>query len=161
MKNHVQIYIPKCPRTYEKHLLNLLKSSRYFHKHIDHIETLEKLCQTMKWHLLKTQLRISQFLKIEEYFLSFSTLSLLFPCIFLILNVAFIPGKKPSALCKFKFAMKQPTLASFFFLKISPMIRINRHRVHGEKILTNVCRRPLTLVGPQNTVMFHFNETTD
>ena len=27
MKNQVQIYVPKCPGMYEKHLLNLLQSS--------------------------------------------------------------------------------------------------------------------------------------
>ena len=50
LKNHVQIYVPKCPRTYEK-LLNLLKSSipDIFTSTLTifSVETLEKLCQAM------------------------------------------------------------------------------------------------------------------
>ena len=50
MKNHVQIYVPKCPRTYEK-LLNLLKSSipDIFTSTLTifSVETLEKLCLAM------------------------------------------------------------------------------------------------------------------
>ena len=51
MKNHEQIYVPKCPRTYEKHPLNLLKlsipdiSTRTLT--IFSVETLSKLYQTM------------------------------------------------------------------------------------------------------------------
>ena len=59
MKNHVQIYVPKRPRTYEKHLLNLLKSSIPYISAstltMFSIEILEKLCQTMYWRLLKTR----------------------------------------------------------------------------------------------------------
>ena len=61
MKNHIHIYVQTRPRSYENHLLNLLKSSIP-----DSIKTPEKMCQTFQWHLLKTQLRISQFLKIDE-----------------------------------------------------------------------------------------------
>ena len=49
MKNHAQIYVPKCSRTYKK--LNLLKSSipDIFTSMLTifSVETLEKLCQTM------------------------------------------------------------------------------------------------------------------
>ena len=51
MKNHVQIYVPKCHRTYAKHLLNLLKSSIpdifTFMLTIFSVKTLEKVCQTI------------------------------------------------------------------------------------------------------------------
>ena len=51
MKNHVQIYVTKRPRTYGKHLLNLLKSSipdiSASTLTIFSVEILEKLCQTM------------------------------------------------------------------------------------------------------------------
>ena len=51
MKNHVQIFVPKGPRTYEKHLLNLLKSSipdiSTSLLTIFSVEILEKLCQTV------------------------------------------------------------------------------------------------------------------
>ena len=51
MKNHVQIYVPKRPRTYEKRLLNLLKSSIPYISAstltMFSVEILEKLCQTM------------------------------------------------------------------------------------------------------------------
>ena len=51
MKNRVQIYVPKRPRTYDKHVLNLLKSSipDIFTSTLTifSVETLEKLCQTM------------------------------------------------------------------------------------------------------------------
>ena len=51
MKKHIQIYVPKRPRTYKKYLLNLLKSSipDIFTSTLTifSVETLEKLCQTM------------------------------------------------------------------------------------------------------------------
>ena len=51
MKNHVQIYVPKRPRTYKKHLLNLSKSSipdiSASTLTIFSVKILEKLCQTM------------------------------------------------------------------------------------------------------------------
>ena len=57
MKNHVQIYVLKCPRTYKKHLLNLLKSSipdiSTSMLTIFSVQTHEKLCQTMQWRLIK------------------------------------------------------------------------------------------------------------
>ena len=69
MKNHIQIYVPKCPRTYKKHLVNLLRS---FIPDISmltilSVDTLEKMCQTAQWRLLKTRLWISQFLKIDPF----------------------------------------------------------------------------------------------
>ena len=74
MKSHVQIYIPKRHRTYEKHLLNLLKSSipdiSASTLTIFSVEILEKLCQTI-WRLHKTRLQIFQFLKIDKYFCPF------------------------------------------------------------------------------------------
>ena len=82
MKNHVQVYVPKCPRTHEKHLLNLLTS--YIPDIsanmliICRIKVLEKLCQTMLWRPLKTQLQISQFLRIDKHFCHFLH-SCLFP----------------------------------------------------------------------------------
>ena len=49
--NHIQIYVQKRPRTYEKHQLNLLKSFipdiSTSTSTIYSVETLEKLCQTM------------------------------------------------------------------------------------------------------------------
>ena len=51
MKSKVQICVPKRPRTYENHLLNLLKSSipdiSSSMLTIFSIKTPEKLCQTM------------------------------------------------------------------------------------------------------------------
>ena len=51
LKNHIQIYVPKRPRTYEKHPLNFLKSSipdiSASTLTIFSVEILEKLCQTM------------------------------------------------------------------------------------------------------------------
>ena len=65
MKNCVQIYVPKRPRTYEKHLLNLLEPSisEIFTSTLTifSVKSLEKLCQTMSWRLLKTQLCIVSF----------------------------------------------------------------------------------------------------
>ena len=50
-KNHVQIYVRICPRTYEKNLLNLLKSSipDIFTSTLTifSVETIETLCQSM------------------------------------------------------------------------------------------------------------------
>ena len=50
MKNHIQIYVPKCPRAYEKHL-DLLKSTipDIFTSILTilSIKTLEKLCGTL------------------------------------------------------------------------------------------------------------------
>ena len=69
MKKHIQIYVPKCPRTYEKNLLNLLKSSipdiSTSTLTIFSVKTFEKLCRTMKWRLLKPRLLIFKFLKID------------------------------------------------------------------------------------------------
>ena len=74
MKSNVQIYIPKRHRTYEKHLLNLLKSSipdiSASTLTIFSVKILEKLCQTI-WRLHKARLRIFQFLKIDKYFCPF------------------------------------------------------------------------------------------
>ena len=51
MKNHEQIYVPKCPRMYENNLLNLLESPipdiSTSILTILSIETLENLCQTV------------------------------------------------------------------------------------------------------------------
>ena len=46
---------------------------------------------------------------------SFPALACLFPPTFLFRNVAFTPCKQASSLRKFKMAMKQPALASFYF----------------------------------------------
>ena len=74
MKSHVQIYIPKRHRMYEKYLLNLMKSSipdiSARTLTIFSVEILEKLCQTI-WRLHKTRLQIFQFLKIDKYFCPF------------------------------------------------------------------------------------------
>ena len=79
LKNHIQIYVPKRPRTYEKYLLNFLKSSipdiSASTLTIFSVEILEKLCQTMEWRLLKTRLRISQFLKYINIFVLFFIIS--------------------------------------------------------------------------------------
>ena len=51
MKNHIQIYVPKRPKMYKKHLLNLLKSSipdiSASMWTIFSVKVLEKLCQTL------------------------------------------------------------------------------------------------------------------
>ena len=128
IKNQVQNYVPKRPRTCKKniylrkkHLLNLLKPSipdiSASTLTIFRVEILEKLCQTMLWRPLKTRLRISQFLRIDKHFCHFLH-SHLFPRTFLIRNVAFTPRKKASALRKFEMAIKQPTWTTFHF-KIS------------------------------------------
>ena len=71
-KNHVQINFPIRPRTYEKSLLNLFKSSK------PNISTststmlaskLLKICVRLFYsvYLIKTKLRIFRFLKVDEH----------------------------------------------------------------------------------------------
>ena len=160
MKIHIQIYVPKRPRTYEKHLLNLLKSSiSVIFKRtstIVSVETIEKLCQIMQLHLLKTRLRISQFLKID-IFLSFSPFSSLFPQTVLIQNVAFTHWKKASAPGKFEMVMKHPTLASFHVRNSSN----NQDKLSPSTSGENTNARLPSIPDAKNTSMFHFNETTD
>ena len=55
----------------------------------------------------------------NRFFFYFPALSLLFPPTFLFRIVAFTPRKLASALSKFKMAMKQPALASFYFKNLS------------------------------------------
>ena len=119
MKNHVQIYIPKCPRTYENHLLNLLESSipdiSSSMLTIFSIGTLEKVVSN--YVMASTQKSVEDFPVSENRLIIFILFHLIssFPAKFLFRNVAFTPRKKVSALCKFKIVMKQPALASFHF----------------------------------------------
>ena len=81
MKNHIEIYVPKCPRTYEKHLLDLLKSSIPDNftstLTIFSVKTLEKLCQSCVMASTKNLTVDFPVSKIDEYFLYFSSSSLL------------------------------------------------------------------------------------
>ena len=66
MKNHVQIYVPKRPRTYEKHLLNLLISSipDISTSTLKLLKSCDKLCNGI---YSKLDYKISQFLTIDPF----------------------------------------------------------------------------------------------
>ena len=97
---------------------------------------------------------------VSKIILSFPTLSCFFPQKFLVRNVAFTPWKKASSLRKFKMAMKQPTLPSFHFKRLSndqdkpsPSTSAKNTNAYSSSIPDPH--------GPRKTLMFHINDTTD
>ena len=100
MKNHIQIYVPKCSRMYEKHLLNLLESSipdisTYIS--IFSVGTLEKL---PNYVMASTQNLTADFPVSKNRLIILS-----FPVNTFSLKCCLYPlGKKASALRKFKMA---------------------------------------------------------
>ena len=136
MTNHVEIYVPKRPRRYEKHLLNLLKSSipDIFTSMlmIFSVQTLVSnyvMASTQNW---TADFPVSN--NRMNIFILYA-LSCLFPRTFFIGTIAFTPPKKASALRKFKMAVKQPTSVSFHFEKKNRQLI----RKHQEKTPMYVC----------------------
>ena len=109
------------PGRIKKNLLDLFKSS------IPDISTRKLLrnciylraCNSIYMYLIKTRLRISQFLKIDDHFYPLLHYLVFSRVYFLIQNVVFTPRKKASAMHGLKMAIKQPTFVSFDFKRSS------------------------------------------
>ena len=144
MKYHTQIYVLKCPTTYKKHLLNLLKSS---------MSDISPYWPYLASKLFKSCVKLCNgvYSKHDWKYVNNFILSCIisaFPVNSFSLKCCLYSLEKASALRKFKILMKQPALASFHF-KIRQMIRINRHLVHWEKIPTHVRCLFSAPVGPK------------
>ena len=122
LKKKSHRFMSQCaPGRMKKNLLDLLKSS------IPDISTRKLLrncvylraCNSIYMYLIKTRLRISQFLKIDDHFYPLLHY-LVFSSVYFFLSKMCLPlGNKASAMHGFKMAMKWPTFVAFDFKRSS------------------------------------------